>query len=206
MRVIPSLVGALLVSATAGASDWRIDAAHSRVGFSVRHMMIADVHGAFGKVEGAIHEDLDDIRRSTAAVVIEVPSIDTMEPKRDAHLKSPDFFDVARFPTMTFRSIQVAVARPGKLTLTGELTLHGVTRPVTLDVTWPSQITRDPVTGAYRRAASASAALSRKDYGLLWNRSMESGGVLVGDEVHIRIDLELVEEATTQTGANTPAR
>jgi polyisoprenoid-binding protein YceI len=210
MRWVRATAVVLLASATAEASDWRIDPAHSRVGFTVRHMMIANVHGAFGKVEGNIHEDAQDMRRSTVAVVIGVASVDTLEPKRDAQLRSPDFFDAAKFPTMTFHSTQVSGAGTGKLALSGELSLHGVTRPISLEVTWPAQTARDPVTGARRRAASARCTLNREDYGLLWNRSMESGGVLVSAEVQINIDLELVEAdpngVTAQTGASTPAR
>jgi polyisoprenoid-binding protein YceI len=210
MRLIRAMAGVLLASASAEASDWRIDPAHSQVGFTVRHMMIANVHGAFGKVQGNIHEDAQDIRRSTVAVAIDVPSVDTLEPKRDAHLRSPDFFDAAKFPTMTFHSTQVSSAGAGKLALSGELSLHGVTRPISMEVTWPAQTARDPVTGARRRAGSARCTLNRKDYGLLWNRSMESGGMLVGDEVQVSIDLELVEVdpngVTAQTGASTPAR
>jgi polyisoprenoid-binding protein YceI len=191
----------LLMAATAQASDWRIDPAHSTIGFSVRHMMLNDVHGAFTRVEGAIHDDLDDVARSSVEVVIDIASVDTHEPKRDAHLKSPDFFDAAKFPRMTFRSTRVEKVEDA-LAVTGNLDMHGVIRPITLRVLFPRQTVRDPVTGVRRRGATATTTLLRKDYGLLWNRSVESGGVLVGDEVRISIDLELTE----RTGASTPGR
>ena len=191
----------ILTAATARASDWRIDPAHTTLGFSVRHMMLNDVHGAFSGVEGTIHDD-DNVARSSVEVVIDVASVDTREPKRDAQLKSPDFFDAAKFPRMTFKSMRIERVGEDALSVTGNLEMHGVTRPITLRVLFPRQVVRDPVTGVRRRGATATATLMRKDYGLLWNRSVESGGVLIGDEVRINIDLELTE----RTGANTPGR
>ncbi|OGU07203.1 MAG: protein yceI precursor [Geobacteraceae bacterium GWC2_58_44] len=182
----------LMVPTLALASTWNIDADHSSIGFKVRHLMVSNVKGAFGKVTGVVNVDDKDITKSSATATIDTASIDTGVAKRDAHLKSADFLDVEKFPTMTFASTKVAGNGDDKLKVTGNLTLHGVTRPVVLDVEGLSAEVKDPM-GNLRRGASASTKINRKDYGLTWNKALEAGGVAVGDEVTINIELELIK-------------
>jgi len=181
-----------MVPTLAFASTWNIDADHSSIGFKVRHLMVSNVKGVFGKVAGVVHVDDKDITKSSATATIDTTSIDTGVAKRDAHLKSPDFLDVAQFPTMTFVSTRVVKSGDDRLKVTGDLTLHGVTRPVVLDVEGLSPEIKDPM-GNIRRGASASTRINRKDFGLTWNKALEAGGVAVGEEVGINIELELVK-------------
>ncbi|HBG05939.1 MAG TPA: protein yceI precursor [Geobacter sp.] len=176
------------------ASTWNIDADHSSVGFKVRHLMVSNVKGGFGKVQGVVYVDEKDITKSKVNATIDTTSIDTGVAKRDAHLKSPDFLDVEKFPTMTFVSTKIARDGADKLKLTGDLTLHGVTRTVVLDVEGPSGEIKDPM-GNIRRGASAETKINRKDFGLTWNKMLEAGGVAVGDEVAISIEVELIKAA-----------
>lgn len=187
-------VAALALPSLALASTWEADAAHSSASFTVKHMMVTNVTGAFGKVEAAVNLDDKDITRSTVNATIDATTIDTREPKRDAHLKSPDFFDVAKYPTITFKSKKVEKAGEGKLKVTGDLTMHGVTKEVTLDVDGPSQEVKDPW-GNTRVGATATTKLNRKDFGLGWNKALEAGGVLVGDDVNVVLDLSLTKKA-----------
>jgi polyisoprenoid-binding protein YceI len=189
-----NLLAASLVSALATpalASDWQIDPSHSQAQFSVRHLMVSNVRGEFGKLAGSATLDESDITRSRVEATIDATTINTREPKRDAHLKSPDFFDVAKFPTLTFKSTSIKQSGKDHLAVTGDLTIHGVTRPITLDVTITPEL-KSPF-GDVRRGASATGKLSRKDYGLKWNMALETGGVVVGDEVSLTIDVELVK-------------
>ena len=174
------------------ASTWNIDQEHSNIGFKVRHLMVSNVKGSFGKVQGIISIDEKDLTRSSAKVTIDTASIDTGVDKRDAHLRSPDFLDVDKFPTMTFVSTKVAKNGKGRLRVTGDLTLHGVTRPVVLDVEELSREGKDPM-GNLRRGASATTKISRKDFGIGWNKVLETGGVVVGDEIAISIDIEIIK-------------
>jgi polyisoprenoid-binding protein YceI len=182
----------LMLPTLAFASTWTIDPAHSSVGFKVRHLMVSNVKGVFGKVTGVVDIDDRDVTKSKASATIETASIDTGLAKRDTHLKSADFLDVAKFPVMTFAATKVVPSGEGKLKVIGDLTLHGVTRSVTLDVEGPSQVAKDPM-GNIRRGASAETKINRKDFGLTWNKAMETGGVLVGDEVIISIELEMIK-------------
>lgn len=175
----------------AGPNTWQIDPAHSTVGFVVRHMMVSNVHGTFGKVAGSVNYDGKDISSVAADVTIDTTSITTNNEKRDAHLKSPDFFDVATFPTLTFKSKRVQKVSDGKFKLIGDLTMHGVTKEVTLDVEGPTQAI--VAQGASRVGASASTTLNRQDYGVKWSRNIDGGGVVVGDEVKVTLELELVK-------------
>ncbi len=175
-------------------TTWEIDPVHSSIQFKVRHMMIANVKGEFTTVRGTLNLDNDDISRSTLDASIDVASINTRDSQRDTHLKSADFFDVERFPTMTFRSTAIRPAKKGELTLAGDLTIHGVTKPVTLEVEGPTPEGKDPW-GNTRMGASAMTKINRKDFGLMWNAPLEAGGVLVGDDVNITLDLEFVKKA-----------
>ncbi len=177
----------------ARADTWQIDPAHTNVEFTVRHLMISKVKGQFSKTTGSITIDGADTATASVEAVIDASSIDTRVDKRDQHLKSPDFLDVANYPTITFKSTKIEPAGTGQWKMTGNLTLHGVTRPVVLDVDGPSQIITDPM-GDTRAGASATTTINRKDYALNWNQALEAGGVLVGDEVAISIDIEAIKK------------
>jgi polyisoprenoid-binding protein YceI len=182
----------LALPALASASTWNIDADHSNIQFKVRHLMVSNVKGVFGKVQGTVDIDDKNIAMSKVAVTIDTQSINTGVVKRDEHLKSADFFDVATFPTMTFVSTKVAKNGKDKLQVTGNLTLHGVTRQVLLDVEGPSADSKDPW-GNTRRGVSATTKINRKDFGLAWNKALETGGVVVGDEVVISLEVEMIK-------------
>lgn len=172
---------------------WDIDTSHATAGFKVRHLMLAHVRGHLGPVTGTVFIDEQDLSRSRVDVSIDARGIDSREPKRDEHLRSADFLDVANHPTVTFRSTRVdAPSGPtGDLRVTGDLTIRGVTRPVTLDVEALPPVIQDPW-GNTRRGVSARGRINRKDWGLKWNIALEAGGVTVGEEVGIEIEAEIV--------------
>jgi polyisoprenoid-binding protein YceI len=186
------------------ASTWDVDSAHSAAGFSVRHMMVSNVKGAFGDVKGAVNLDDKDITKSTVEATIDVSTISTGNAKRDEHLKAPDFFDVAKYPTITFKSTKVAKAGQGKLKVTGDLTMHGITKPVVLEVEGPSKEAKDPW-GNTRTGVAATTKLNRKDFGLTYNQALETGGVAVGEEVTVNLELELVKKAAEAAAKPAPA-
>ncbi|HYW48676.1 MAG TPA: YceI family protein [Bryobacteraceae bacterium] len=179
-------------SAAASATTYTIDPAHSNAHFKVRHMMIANVRGEFGKVAGTVRFDSAHPEASEIVAEIDVNSINTREPQRDAHLKSADFLDAANHPTIRFQSKKAQAAGPGAYKVTGDLTIRGVTREVVLTVDGPTPENKDPW-GVARSGAEATAKISRKDFGLNWNQALEAGGVLVGDHVDITIDVELMK-------------
>lgn len=187
-----SAIIALALPGLAAASNWTIDQDHSNVGFKVKHLMVSNVKGEFRTFNGTLEINDQDVTKSKVAVNIETPSITTGVTKRDDHLKSPDFFDVAKYPAMTFVSKRVQKAGNDKLKVYGDLTLHGVTKEVVLDVEGPSKAYKDPW-GNIKRGASATAKINRKDFGLTWNAAIESGGVVVGDEVTISLEVELLK-------------
>jgi polyisoprenoid-binding protein YceI len=168
---------------------YNIDTAHSSAQFSVVHLSISKVNGEFRKVSGTVYFDPANPEKDKIDALIDVTTVSTREDKRDEHLKSDAFFDVAKYPTMTFKSTS-AMKQGGKLLVMGDLTLHGVTRPVTLEVEGPSAEIKDPQ-GNFKVGASATAKINRKDFGLTWNKTLDGGGVMVGDEVTINIDVEL---------------
>jgi polyisoprenoid-binding protein YceI len=172
---------------------WQIDPAHSAAHFSVRHLMISNVRGEFTKLSGSAVINPGDPTKSAVNVTIESASINTREPQRDEHLRSADFFDVANFPTLTFRSKRIEAHGADDFKLTGDLTIHGVTKEVTFDVEGPTPSVKDPW-GNVRAGITASAKINRKDYGLLWNTITEAGGLMVGDEVKITIEAELIQQ------------
>lgn len=184
------------------ASTWDVDGSHSAAGFSVRHMMVSNVKGSLGEVKGALNLDDKDVTKSTVEATIDVNGINTGNAKRDEHLKSPDFFNVAQYPTITFKSTKVAKAGAGKLKVTGDLTMHGVTKSVVLDVEGPSKEAKDPW-GNTRTGVAASTKLNRKDFGLTYNQALETGGVAVGEEVTVNLELELVKKADAAKPAAT---
>ncbi len=187
------LLTLLIFPALLSAETWNIDADHSAIGFKIRHMMVSNVKGSFPAFSGTVQIDDKDITRSKVEVSIETASISTNISKRDEHLRRADFFDVAKYPLMTYVSTKVEKAGQGRLRVAGNLTLHGVTREVILEVEGPTAAFKDPW-GNIRRGASATAKLNRKDFGLNWNAVIESGGVLVGDEVSIELELEMIKK------------
>ena len=174
---------------------YQIDPAHSSAQFSVRHMMISNVRGEFTKLSGAIVYDPEHPEQSNVDVTIDVSSISTREDQRDTHLKSGDFFDAEKFPTITFKSKEVVAQKNGDVKLTGDLTIRGVTREVVLDVEGPTPESKDPW-GNLRIGASATTKINRKDFGLTWNSTLETGGLLVGDEVKITLDVEAIRQSS----------
>ncbi len=188
-----STIIALALPAFAFASTWTIDSDHSNVGFKVRHLMVSNVKGSFEKHTGTVEIDDKDITKSKVEVSIDTNSINTNVQKRDEHLRSADFFNVVKFPTMTFVSKKVATAGKDNLKVTGDLTLHGVTRQVVLDVEGLSKESKDPW-GNMRRGATATTTINRKDFGLVWNKALETGGVAVGEEVTITLEIEMIKK------------
>lgn len=171
---------------------FQIDPAHSTANFSIKHMMIAKVHGGFEKISGTLTFDSANISASKIEVQIEASSINTREAQRDNHLRSADFFDVEKFPLITFRSTQVSGSKD-QLKVIGDLTIHGVTRSVTLEVEGPSEEMKDPW-GNIKIGASARTRIKRKEFGLTWNAALEAGGVLVGDDVEITLDIQFLKK------------
>ncbi len=187
------LAAALSLPAAAANSNWQIDPAHSSAQFSVRHMAISTVRGAFSKVTGSVVFDDKDVSKSTVEVTIDANSVDTRVPDRDNDLRSEKFFDVAHYPSITFKSKRVEQVAPGKLKVTGDLTIRGTTKEVVLDVEGPTAPVKDPW-GNTRNAATATTKINRQDFGVKWNATLDNGGVVVGDDVSIIIDVELVKK------------
>ena len=183
------------------AVTYTIDPAHSTAGFKVRHLMVSNVRGEFPGLKGTVIYDAANPANSRVEATIDVKSLTTRDEQRDAHLKSPDFFDAEKFPTITFVSRKIAKSSPGEFKVTGDLTIHGVTKEVTLDVEGPTPEVRDPW-GNTKTGITASTKVPRKDFGLTWNVALETGGVLVGEEVQISIEAELAREnAAVSSGA-----
>ena len=193
-RIVALIISvALLAPLSALASTWVIDPDHTTAQFKVKHLMISNVKGAFEKVSGTLNLDDQDITKSRVDVVIGIASINTNIKKRDDHLRSPDFFDAAKFPTMTFVSTKVEKAGENRLKVTGNLTIKGITRAVVLDVDGLTPEIKDPW-GNGRRGASATTTINRKEFGVLWNKSMDNGGVVVAEEVGIQLEVEFVKK------------
>jgi polyisoprenoid-binding protein YceI len=177
---------------TTSTTTWNIDPAHSVAEFKVKHMMIAHVKGHFSKVTGVLVHDESDRTKSRVEATIEAGSIETRESQRDTHLKSADFLHVEKFPTLSFKSTDIKVADDGELKIQGDLTIRGVTRKVTFAVEGPTPPMKDPW-GNTRIAISATTKINRKDYGLTWNAALETGGILVGEDVAITLEAEFVQ-------------
>jgi polyisoprenoid-binding protein YceI len=172
------------------AAPWEFDPAHTGVHFKVRHLMVSSIRGEFEKVTGKIVYDEADVTKSTADITIDAASISTRLSQRDEHLRGPEFLDVAKYPAITFKSKRVEKTGNGALKMTGDLTIHGVTKEVVLTVEGPSPAIKDPW-GFRRVGGQAAAKINRKEFGLAWNAALETGGVVVGDEVEITIDVEI---------------
>jgi polyisoprenoid-binding protein YceI len=168
------------------------DSAHTAAEFKVKHMMITNVKGQFSGVSGTLSIDEQNVTNSKIEVTIPAATINTREPDRDTHLKSADFFDVEKFPMLVFKSTSVIRRPDDEVEVEGDLTIHGVTRKVRLTVEGPTAAGKDP-RGNTRIGASAIAKINRKDYGLVWNAALETGGLLVGDDVAITIDAEFIK-------------
>jgi polyisoprenoid-binding protein YceI len=179
-------------SSAAAVQAWDVDPAHSSAHFKVRHLMVSHVRGELGPISGAVWIDDQDVTRSRIEVSIDASKIATRDEKRDEHLRSADFLDVANHPTVSFKSTRVERAGGDELRVTGDLTIHGTTRPVTLTVESLAPAVADPW-GNTKRGAAARTKINRKDWGLQWNVGLEAGGVLVGEEVAIEIEVELVK-------------
>ena len=175
-------------------ASYQIDPQHTGVHFKVRHMMISNVKGEFSRVKGCVEFDPSNTAASRIEASMDAASIGTREPDRDRHLRSPDFLDVARYPAITFRSTSISSAGANSFHVFGDLTIRGLTRKVALKVDSLTPEIKDP-DGLWRRGATAEAIIDRKDFGLTWNAALESGGFLVGDDVEITIDVELIRKA-----------
>lgn len=177
-------------------STWNFDPAHSGINFAVRHMVLAKVRGRFGGWSGDLQLDPGDLTRSRVAVEVEAASIDTGVAERDTHLRSPDFFDVERFPSLSFRSTRIEALGESRYQLHGELTIRDVTRNVVFEVEYAGTAV-DPW-GNERMAFAASTSIRRKDYGLTWNQVLEAGGVLIGDKIDIELDVQAIKTSAVQ--------
>lgn len=182
-----SASGTLLAQGTA----WRIDPLHSAAFFSVRHLMISTVRGQFNGINGSVHYDPQRPTEATVEATIDCKTLNTGVAKRDEQMKGPDFFDVKKYPNMVFRSKEVQTAGPEKLKITGDLTINNVTRQVVLDVDGPSAPVKD-AQGRIKIGLSATTKINRKDFGIVWNEILESGGVAVADQVVITMDIEMI--------------
>ncbi len=180
------------VQANTATTIWNIDPTHSAAEFKVKHMMISNLKGQFGKVTGTLILDESDLSRSRVEASIDASSLQTHDAQRDAHLKNAEFFDVEKFPSLTFQSTKVSQVKDGELAVEGDLTVRGVTRKVVFSAEGPTAPAKDPW-GNTRVGVSATTRISRKDFGLTWNAALESGGFLVGDEVTITLDVQFVK-------------
>jgi polyisoprenoid-binding protein YceI len=181
-------------AAPAGEDVWNIDSNHSAAQFAVRHMMVSTVRGSLGAVKGTVRWDGKTAKSAQIDATIDVAGISTQNQKRDDHLRSPDFFDAATHPTITFKSKRIEPAGEGKFTLVGDLTIRGTTREIALDVEGPAAPLKQK-DGRLRSGASATGTISRKEFGIVWNNLTEAGGAVVGDEVQMTIDVELIKPA-----------
>jgi polyisoprenoid-binding protein YceI len=177
---------------TSTTTTWSIDPAHSVAEFKVKHMMITNVKGQFSKVSGVLVRDESDPANDRVEATIEAASIETRDEQRDGHLKSVDFLHIEKFPTLHFKSTDINVVGEGELSVAGDLTIRGVTRKVRFAVEGPTPPAKDPW-GNTRIGVSATTKINRKDFGLTWNAALETGGILVGDEVTITLDVEFVK-------------
>jgi polyisoprenoid-binding protein YceI len=177
-------------------STWNIDPTHSAIQFAVRHMVVSKTRGRFAKWSGKLVFDPEKPAASSVEVSIDPASIDTADAQRDGHLRSPDFFDVEKFPTASFKSTRIEDVGGDRYRVTGDLTLHGVTRPVVLNATYEGT-GKDPW-GGERAGFSATLTIDRKDFGLEWNKALETGGLLVGEKVELTLEVEAVKQAQQQ--------
>jgi len=174
-------------------ATWQIDPDHSSIQFKVRHLTVSNVKGDFGKAKGVVTLDDKDITQLKVELIIDASSVNTNHVKRDEHLRGPDFFDVAKYPTLTFVSKRVIQTDANRLKVIGDLTIRGVAREITIDVEGPTPEVKDPG-GNFRRGATGTARINRKDFGMAWNRVLDTGGLVVSDEVDIYVEVELIKK------------
>jgi polyisoprenoid-binding protein YceI len=191
--IAPLLAALVLIASPARAATWEIDPAHTAIQFSVRHMMVSNVRGHFGKFTGDVEGDETKPAEARIEATIETASIDTANQKRDEHLRSPDFLDAAKFPTITFKSKKVEKVGEATWKVTGDLTLHGVTKEVVLDLSDVTPPIKDPM-GKLRAGAAARTTINRQDFGISFNKALDGGGVMVGNEITITIDVEVTRK------------
>lgn len=182
----------LLATSQAFAADYTVDPDHTSVGFKIKHLAISSVSGRFTDVKGTFSYDPAKVADAKAEATIAVKSINTEQAKRDEHLRSPDFFNVPQFPDMSFKSTKIIPGADKTFKAQGDLTIHGVTKPVTFDVTYGGE-TKD-MYGNQRAAFEATAKINRKDFGLTWNKALETGGLVVGDDVTIMLEVEGIQK------------
>ena len=202
MKFVCKLAATLAVfAASSFAAQWNIDPAHSSASFAVKHMMVSTVHGSFSGLKGTVDYDAGDLAGAKVTLTIDATTVDTRNDNRDKDLKSPNFFDIEKYPTITFVSKRVAPGSPGKFQLIGDMTIHGVTKEVTFNVEGPALPIKDP-RGNLHSGATATTTVNRKDYGLTWNKTLDGGGVMVGDDVAITVEVELVQIKPAAGAAN----
>jgi polyisoprenoid-binding protein YceI len=190
---IAAIALTIAAPAFAQSTTWQLDPNHSNAQFTVRHLGISNVQGEFTKVTGTVQLDEADSTKSVVNATIDVNSVDTRVADRDKDLRSPNFFDVANYPTMTFQSKKILRSDDGKLKITGDLTIHGVTHEVTFDVDGPTPAIKDPW-GNARRGVSATTRINRKDFGLVYNKALGTGEMVVGDFADIKLDVEIIKK------------
>jgi len=196
MHRIARLVAIALFIAAPALADtttWQIDPDHTSAQFAIRHLMVSTVRGTIGPVTGTVTIDDTDLTKSSVTAAIDAKGVDTRNQKRDDHLRSPEFFDVAKYPTLNFTSKKVEKASDGHYRVLGDLTIHGVTKEAVLDVSGSPTPMQDPF-GNTKLGGSATTRINRKDFGLNWSKSLDGGGVMLGDDVDITIDVELVKK------------
>jgi polyisoprenoid-binding protein YceI len=184
---------ALAIPVFSYASTWQMDPDHSSFQFKIRHLTVSNVKGDFSKAKGVVTIDEKDLTQLKVEVTIDAASVNTGHAKRDEHLRGPDFFDVTKYPTITFVSKKVMKADTNRLKVIGDLTLRGVTREISVDVEGPTPEVKDPW-GSFRRGATATTKINRRDFGLTWNKVLDTGGLLVGEDVDIYVEVELVKK------------
>jgi len=197
LAAIASLAAGFSLPASAGTTTYQIDPRHSSAEFGVKHLMISTVRGEFHGVTGTVIVDDANVANSSVNVIIDAATVDTREPDRDKHLKSDAFFDVAKYPTITFKSTKIEKNADGSLKITGDLTIRGVTKTAVLTANAPKAPIKDPW-GLQRAAASGSTKINRQDFGVSWNQNLDGGGVVVGDEVTITLDVEMIVPPATK--------
>jgi len=193
LLTVVALLASASLPALAQTTAWQVDPNHTATQFSVKHLGVSTVRGAFTKTTGQVQLDEKDISKSQVEITVDTTTVDTRNDTRDKDVKSPNFLDVATYPTMTFKSKRITSAGNGKWKLAGDLTLHGVTREVTFDVDGPTPAIKDPW-GNLRRGASATATINRQDFGVSYNKTLDTGGLVVANDVQITIDIEFIRK------------
>jgi polyisoprenoid-binding protein YceI len=196
--LLGSILTTTALAASSLAAQWTIDPAHSSASFAVKHMMVSTVHGSFTGLKGLVDYDPANMAASKATLTIDAGTVDTRNENRDKDVKGPNFLDVAKFPAITFVSKRIVPVSAGKFQLVGDMTMHGVTKEVTFDVEGPALPVKD-ARGNMHSGATATTKLNRKDFGLVWNKTLDNGGAMVGDDVDVTVEVELVQAKPSVT-------